>query len=205
MNSNTDYRRKLMKLLIVNASTRQARATDRVVKWVEGNVNGYQLDAEVETIDLKELSLPFFDEPISPMMNQDRTTEGPVKTWLDALDSADGYIIVTPEYNHAMPAPLKNAIDFIDYQVMKKPFIVVGHGGVGGARAIEQVKLTLNANIGAVPVPDSVNVIGFVGYKDLITEDGTANDDSVRAVEPALQSAVETLYWYAGALKAARS
>lgn len=194
-----------MKLLIVNGSTRQARATDRVVKWVENNVNGYGLnDVEFETVDLRELNLPLFDEPVSPMMNENRVTEGSVKQWLDTLASADGYIFVTPEYNHAMGNGLKNAIDFIDYQIMKKPFIVVGHGGVGGARAIENVKTTLNANIGAVPVPNSVNVFGYVGYQDLISEAGEPNDDNVRAQEGPLKAAVETLAWYAGALKTAR-
>ena len=193
-----------MRLLIVNGSTRQARASDRVVKWVENNVKGYDLTGvEFETIDLRELQLPLFDEPVSPMMNDNRVTEGGVKTWLDALASADGYIIVTPEYNHAMGNGLKNAIDFIDYQIMKKPFIVVGHGGVGGARAIEQVKLTLNANIGAIPVPNSVNVFGYVGYQELISEAGEANEE-VKKQEGPLKGAVETLAWYANALKAAR-
>lgn len=193
-----------MKLLIVNGSTRQARASDRVVKWVENNAKGYDLaGVEFETIDLRELQLPLFDEPVSPMMNDNRVTRGGVKTWLDALASADGYIIVTPEYNHAMGNGLKNAIDFIDYQIMKKPFIVVGHGGVGGARAIEQVKLTLNANIGAVPVPSSVNVFGYVGYQELISEAGEANEE-VKKQEGPLKGAVETLAWYASALKTAR-
>jgi NAD(P)H-dependent FMN reductase len=193
-----------MRLLIVNGSTRQARASDRVVKWVENNVKGYGLeDVEFETIDLRELQLPLFDEPVSPMMNENRVTEGGVKQWLDALAGADGYIIVTPEYNHAMGNGLKNAIDFIDYQIMKKPFIVVGHGGVGGARAIEQVKLTLNANIGAVPVPNSVNVFGYVGYHGLISESGEANEE-VKKQEGPLKGAVETLSWYAHALKTAR-
>ena len=99
-----------MKLLIINGSTRQARASERVVKWIENNVKNYELaDVEFETVDLRELALPLFDEPISPMMNENRVTEGGVKQWLDALAGADGYIIVTPEYNHAMGNGLKNA------------------------------------------------------------------------------------------------
>lgn len=194
-----------MKLLIINGSTRQARASDRVVKWVENNVKKYELsDVEFVTVDLRELNLPMFDEPISPMMNENRVTEGGIKQWLDALAGADGYVFVTPEYNHAMGNGLKNAIDFIGHEIMKKPFVVVGHGGVGGARAIENVKTTLNANIGAVPVPNSVNVFGYVGYQDLISETGEVNDDNVRAQEGPLKGAIETLVWYAGALKTAR-
>jgi NAD(P)H-dependent FMN reductase len=193
-----------MKLLIINGSSRQGQASIRVTKWVERNVSAYELEnVTFETINLADLALPMFDEPISPMMNQDRVTEGSVKQWLDALAAADGYVIVTPEYNHAMSNSLKNAIDFIDYQIMKKPFIVVGHGGAGGARAIEQVKLTLNANIGAVPVPNSVTVFGYVGFSNSIDENGVADEEAQKQEGP-LKGAVETLAWYAKALKTAR-
>lgn len=193
-----------MKLLIINSSVREARASGRVTAWVETKAKETLTDVELETVDLKELALPMFDEAVSPMMNPDRHPEGAVKTWLDKLAEADGYVIITPEYNHAMPASLKSAIDYIDFQIMKKPFVVVGHGGTGGSRAIEQVKLTLNAKIGAVPVPNDVTVFGYVGYENLIDEAGVAQTDAVRAQEAPLAGALETLAWYAQALKAGR-
>lgn len=194
-----------MKLLVINGSVRESRATSRVVSWVEKIAQQTAQNVEIATIDLKELKLPMFDEAISPMMNPDRKPEGVVKTWLDALADADGYVFVTPEYNHTMPSGLKNAIDYIDFQVMKKPFLVVGHGGVGGARATQELKLALNASIGAVPVPVAVAVVGYVGYNDLITETGEANTDDVRALEATLKSGVDTLVWYAEALTAKRT
>ena len=193
-----------MKILIIDGSVRNARATPLVVKWVEKHTKANLPDVEVEVADLKTLQLPPFDEAVSPMMNPERKPEGSVKQWLDALASADAYIFVTPEYNHGMSGALKDAIDYIDFQIIKKPFIVVGHGGVGGARAIEQVKLVLNANIGAIPVPNSVTVPGFVGYQNLIDENGDANTDEVKKQEGPLKDALETLTWYAQALKTAR-
>ena len=194
-----------MKLLVINGSVRESRATGRVVAWVEKTARQSLQDIEIATVDLKDIKLPMFDEPVSPMMNPDRKPEGQVKVWLDELAAADGYVFVTPEYNHTMPSGLKNAIDYIDFQVMKKPFLVVGHGGVGGARATQELKLALNANIGAVPVPVAIPVIGYVGYQDLISETGEANTDEVRQLESTLKSGLETLAWYAEALSAKRS
>lgn len=194
-----------MKLLVINGSVRESRATGRVALWVEKTARQSLQDVEIATIDLKDLKLPMFDEPVSPMMNPDRKPEGQVKAWLDELAAADGYVFVTPEYNHTMPSGLKNAIDYIDFQIMKKPFLVVGHGGVGGARATQELKLALNANIGAVPVPVAVPVIGYVGYEDLITEEGEANTEAVKKLESTLRSGLETLLWYAEALSAKRN
>ncbi len=193
-----------MKLLIIDGSIRNAKATPRITKWVEKAAHSTLLDSEIEIIDLKELNLPQFEEAVSPMMNPERKPEGVVKQWLDNLASADGYVFITPEYNHGMPGGLKNAIDLINFQIMKKPFMVVGHGGVGGARAISQVKHVLNANIGAVPIPNTINVIGFVGYTNDISQDGEATTEATAKLAAPLATALETLNWYMGALKLAR-
>lgn len=192
-----------MKLVIIDGSVRQGRATERVTKWVKAAAD--TLDGvEVGVVDLKELALPMFDEPILPMMNKDRQPTGGVKTWLDALESADGLVVVTPEYNHAMPSGLKNAIDYINFQVMHKPFLVVSHGANGGARSMEQVKQALNANLGAVPLGNGVTINGMVGFGDMINESGEANSDEVKKQEKGLVEKLELLVRYAEALKRLR-
>ncbi|MFZ1812038.1 MAG: NAD(P)H-dependent oxidoreductase [Candidatus Saccharimonadales bacterium] len=193
-----------MKLLIINGSVRDGNASARVTKWVEAAAHRYLTDAEIEVVDLKTLALPLFTDATPPMMQENRQPEGAVKTWLDALESADAYVFVTPEYNHGIPGSLKDAIDHIDYQLTKKPFMAVSHGGVGGSRAIEQLRLVLNSNLGAVPIPDSISVFGYVGYENSIDEHGAAQTEAVKKSESALQNALETLHWYATALKAAR-
>ena len=193
-----------MKLLVINGSVRENRATPRVEKWVERHAKALLEDIDTEVVDIKELSLPMFDESISPLMNPERNPTGKVKQWLDALNAADGYIFITPEYNHSVPSGLKNAIDHIDRQIMKKPFMVVGHGGVGGARATEQLKLMLNANIGAVPIPVTVPIIGFIGYEDSISTEGEAKTEAIRKLEGTLKQGLELLKWYMEALNAAK-
>lgn len=194
-----------MNILIINGSVRDGRATSRVEKWVENTAKQIVTGAEISTIDLKALDLPMFSEPILPMMNKDRAPAGSVKQWIDALESADGYVVVTPEYNHAMPSGLKNAIDYINFQVMKKPFLVVSHGANGGARAAEQVKQSLNANIGAVPVSSGVTINGMVGFGDMISETGEPQSEVVEKEQNNLENKLQELVWYSQALKNARS
>ncbi|MGB3023435.1 MAG: NAD(P)H-dependent oxidoreductase [Candidatus Saccharimonadales bacterium] len=193
-----------MNIVIIGGSVRPGNASARVSKWVENVAKNTLQDTEVSVVDLATLNLPRFEEAIPPMMNDQRDPSGALKQWLDALDAADGYVFVTPEYNHGMSGALKDAIDYIDHQIMKKPFIVVSHGGVGGARAVEQVKLVLNANIGAIPVPNSVNIFGYIAMDNSIDEQGIAQSDAVKKTEGPLTGALETLHWYATALKTAR-
>ncbi len=192
-----------MNLVIIDGSVRQGRATERVTKWVKAAADALE-GVEAEVVDLKELAMPMFDEPILPMMNKNRQPTGGVKTWLDALESADGLVVVTPEYNHAMPSGLKNAIDYINFQVMHKPFLVVSHGANGGARSMEQVKQALNASLGAVPLGNGVTINGMVGFGDMINESGEINSDEVKKQEKGLVEKLELLVKYAEALKRLR-
>lgn len=192
-----------MNLVIIDGSVRQGRATERVTKWVKTAADALE-GVEAEVVDLKELAMPMFDEPILPMMNKNRQPTGGVKTWLDALESADGLVVVTPEYNHAMPSGLKNAIDYINFQVMHKPFLVVSHGANGGARSMEQVKQALNASLGAVPLGNGVTINGMVGFGDMINESGEINSDEVKKQEKGLVEKLELLVKYAEALKRLR-
>jgi NAD(P)H-dependent FMN reductase len=189
-----------VKLVIVDGSVRQGRATNRVAAWVAKTANEVLNDVDIEVVDLRELQIPMFDEPVLPMMNPDRQPEGDTKVWLDALSSADAFVFVTPEYNHGMPSGLKSAIDYINFQVMHKPFLVVSHGSNGGARSGEQLKQVLNANIGALPVGSSITINGMVGFGDMISEDGTPHVDEVKRQQSGLEDKLQLLVKYAEAL-----
>jgi len=190
-----------MKVLIVNGSVREQQGSVNVATWVEKTARQSMADTEVETLQLKELDLPMFNEAVVPMMNKDRKSEGTVKQWLDAVQSADAFVFVTPEYNHGMPSGLKNAIDYINYQIMHKPFLVVSHGANGGARAGEQLKQVLNANIGGIPLPGSIAINGMVKYHDLISEEGEIIDEATKGNQKSLEGKLQELAWFAGALK----
>ena len=193
-----------MKIVIIDGSIRDGKASSRIAKWVHKAASETLQNVDLEVVDLKELNLPQFAEPMPPLANKERNPQGSLKVWLDTLASADGFVFITPEYNHGMPGGLKNAIDLIDHQVMRKPFMLVGHGGVGGARAIAQLKTVLNANIGAVPIPNSVNVIGYVGHTNDIDENGNATTEATKQLSGPLAGGLEALAWYTAALKAAR-
>ena len=103
-----------------------------------------------------------------------------------------------------MPSALKNALDFVDVQLQRKPVAVIAHGSVGGARSIEQLKLVLNSSIGAIPVPQTVTLVGPVSRGEMLSEEGEALSPALAGPERALESTLTHLRWYAGALKAAR-
>lgn len=194
-----------MKLVIIDGSLREGRATVRVARWAENIAKQVLKDTEIRTIDLKELDLPIFAEPILPMMNTHRNPEGALKTWLDTLKSADGFVVVTPEYNNSMPGSLKNAIDYIGHEVMHKPFLVVSHGANGGARAGMELKVSLNSNLGAIPIAGSVALNGAIGYHEMISEAGVLKDKSLDHDEKKLRMRLEQLREYAKVLAPLRT
>lgn len=193
-----------MKIQIIVGSTRQGRATPRVAAWVEKTAASVLDGVEVEKVDLMDYELPFFDDAMPPMANQDRHPASQTQKWLDKLAEADGYVFVVPEYNHGMPAALKNAIDFVDVQLKRKPVALVSHGVNGGARASEMAAQVLRS-IGAVPIPEIVAINGMIGYSNLISEAGELLAESVQGAQSTLENTLASLVWYAEALKTATS
>ncbi len=145
-----------MKLGIIIGSTREGRSTDRAAKWV-ATVAGTLEGVEVTTIDLRDFDLPMFNEAVSPQYNPERKTEGVVKQWLDALAAQDAVIVVTPEYNRSIPGVLKNAFDYVAYELDKKPVGIVAHGSANGAQAISHLRGIIPGML-AVGVPRAVFV-----------------------------------------------
>src|SRR4029078_3604993 len=92
-------------------------------------------DAEFELVDLLDYNLPHLDEAIPPSMGQ--YTKPHTLEWPKKIGSLDGFIIVTPEYNHSTSGALKNAIDFLFAEWNNKAVAFVSYGSVGGTRAVE--------------------------------------------------------------------
>lgn len=191
-----------MKLGIIIGTTRQGRQSAKQAKWV-ANVTGNYEDAEVELIDLADYPLPFFDEPISPRYNPNRTPAPEVQKFLDAVARQDAYIFVTPEYNHSIPAVLKNAFDYMTWEMHRKPAAIVSHGTAGGARAAMHLKEIIS-EARAVPIP---NFVAFAHMSDSIDEQGNLAE-AVKAnpygPQSALESLLDELIWYGESLAGAR-
>jgi NAD(P)H-dependent FMN reductase len=125
---------------IITGSTRPGRKSPEVAKWVL-ELAKRRNDAEYELVDIKDFELPLLDESIPPAMGKYQQPH--TKRWAAKIASLDAFIFVSPEYNHGIPAALKNAIDFLFAEWNHKAAGFVSYGSAGGARAVEQLRLVL--------------------------------------------------------------
>ncbi len=123
---------------IILGSTRPNRNGEQVARWVY-DLASRRSDAEFELVDLRDYPLPHLDEPLPPSMGQYQNEH--TRRWADKIASFDGFVIVTPEYNHGTSGVLKNAMDFLYAEWNNKAVGFVSYGGVGGARAAEHLRL----------------------------------------------------------------
>jgi NAD(P)H-dependent FMN reductase len=123
---------------VILGSTRQGRTGDKVAGWFMQHATARD-DLDVELVDLADWPLPFFDSPVPPAFAP--STDPRTLAWAAKVAEADGYVLVTPEYNHGYPAVLKNALDHLYGEWNGKPVGFVGYGGPGGGvRAVEQLR-----------------------------------------------------------------
>lgn len=191
----------MTKIAVIVGSTRQGRATDKLAKWAAAEA---VKQAEAEVLDLRGYPLPFLDEPMSPRYNPNRQPTPEVKAWLDKITAFDGYLLITPEYNRSMPAVLKNAIDTLGHEMDDKPVALVGHGSTGGAQAVANLHMAL-PGVGAVTVPQALFFTDRVA--EAIDDAGMLSAELEAAPyghQANLKTLVQSLVWYADALKAAR-
>lgn len=130
----------MLKLAIIIGSTRPNRVGEAVGKWVHGLAQQRQ-GAELELVDIRDFNLPLLDEPIPP--SQGKYSKDHTKRWAAKIAAFDGYVFVTPEYNHGICGALKNAIDFLYAEWNHKAAGFVGYGSAGGVRAVEHLRLVM--------------------------------------------------------------
>lgn len=186
-----------MQIAIIVGSTRAGRASEKVAKWVEREAKRAGLEPTI--VDLAAYELPFFDEPISPQYNPQRQAAPAVQQWLDEVAAYDGYVIVTPEYNRSIPAVLKNALDYLDYQMKRKPVAIVAYGSSNGAQAVSHLR-GITAGVLALSVPEAT----FVSLGDThgISDEGVLSDEAKAnpyGPQTMLDATLESLRWYAEA------
>jgi NAD(P)H-dependent FMN reductase len=128
----------MTKIGIILGSTRPGRNGEAVAKWVL-DVASKRTDAEFELVDLLDYPLPHLDEALSPKMG--KYAHAHTIAWAEKIASFDGFVMVTPEYNHSTSAVLKNAIDYLYAEWNNKAVGFVSYGGAGGARAVEHLRL----------------------------------------------------------------
>lgn len=182
---------------IIISTTREGRFGDKPAAWIK-DLAAERTDMTTELIDLRDYPLPLFDEPTAPIY---KPAEHAVARRLgDKMETLDGYIFVTAEYNHGPPGALKNAIDYLYPELARKPAAFVGYGGVGAARAVEQLRLIL-VELHVVPLRDAVHV----GLADLIAmrQEGQTFADRPHLIRAA-HTMLGQLSWWARVLKQGR-
>lgn len=186
-----------LKIAVIIGSTRPNRAGHHVAKWFLEQVKDAE-NMQFDLIDLAEEKLPFLHEPEVPSTGNYQIES--TKKWSEKIASYDGYVFVTPEYNHGYPATLKNAIDTIYSEWQKKPVAFVGYGVMGAVRSIEQL-VQVTAQIGMVPIPyAAVNIIESYATVD---EHGSIKPTAIKG--SGTDKLVKELTWWAKLLKPARN
>jgi NAD(P)H-dependent FMN reductase len=130
----------MIRIGVIVGSTRPGRKALDVANWVL-DVAGMRADAVFELVDIAQFNLPLLDEPAPPSLGQ--YTQPHTKAWAARIAEFDGYVFVTPEYNHGPSGALKNAIDFLYAEWNDKAAGFVGYGSAGGIRAVEQLRLVM--------------------------------------------------------------
>lgn len=183
---------------IILGSTRPNRRGEVVAKWALGEIKKHS-EIEAELLDLRDWPLPFFNEVASPDSLEGKYSVDIAKQWAAKVGGADGFIIVTPEYNHGYPAVLKNALDYAYSEWNRKPVAFISYGGAsGGARSVEQLRQVVVA-MEMVPVPKA---LAIASIKRQIDENGQLKEQEV--LNKKLSSLFEELLWWVRTLKHGR-
>jgi NAD(P)H-dependent FMN reductase len=185
------------KLAIVIGSVRPNRFADHPAQWFT-DIARQRDDFEVELIDLKDYPMPFFAETASPVYAPSENEVA--QRWQKKMAEFDAYVFITAEYNRGPTGALKNALDYAYKEWNNKPVSFVGYGGVGGARAIEQLRLNA-IELQMAPIRTAVH-IQFAVYLAVVKEGKKLNDFDV--LQQNAKDMLDQLSWWTVALKAAR-
>jgi NAD(P)H-dependent FMN reductase len=186
-------------LSIILGSSRQGRFADQVATWVTSRVDE-RADVTSEVVDLRDHPLPVFDQA-PPAYTGRSYPNAPSERLGRVLDRADGFLILTPEYNHGYPAVLKNAIDHTFVEWNRKPVAFVGWGNVGGARAIEQLRLVA-VELELAPLRHAVHILPEL--MRALHQAETDPQEVFGALDGRLTLLLDELLWWSAALAAAR-
>ena len=191
------------KLHIIIGSTRPGRAADLVTPWVIDRAQNHGA-FDVEVLDLRDWPLPMFAETFQTVGDfNDPTYSSPlVRSWNKKIAEADGYLVITPEYNHSVPAVLKNAIDsvFVSFAFRNKPIAAVGYSGgiAGGVRAIEHLAhIAVEAEMVPVRTTTIIPQVFEAFDEDQLPKNPIA--------EISLRTSLDDLEWWSGVLAAGRA
>ncbi|MGH9210508.1 MAG: NADPH-dependent FMN reductase [Acidimicrobiales bacterium] len=179
-----------LSIAVIVGSTRAGRFGPTVANWFVTQAQ-VRDDMALDLVDLADVDLP----PALP-----RQPSPSVQDYIARLDRADGFVVVTPEYNHGYPASLKQAIDVAYHEWQAKPVAFVSYGGTaGGLRAVEQLRQVF-AELHATTVRDTVSF-----HMAHTAFDAAGEPVDTSGCSTAAKSLLDQLAWWAAALRTARA
>jgi NAD(P)H-dependent FMN reductase len=188
------------RLQIIVASTRPTRFADKPLAWLLNRLSTRD-DIDLDVLDMRDHPLALYNLAASPARAPREYAREDIAQLGRALDAADGYIVLTSEYNHGYPASLKNALDHVFVELNRKPVAFVGYGGVGAARSIEQLRLVF-IEFEMAALRHAVHIL-----PNILIPAMTAEEFDLEVFAPMderLEMLVKDLLWWTIALKTAR-
>ncbi|WP_405759067.1 NAD(P)H-dependent oxidoreductase [Streptomyces sp. NBC_01420] len=183
-----------LKVAVILASNREGRFAPVIADWFLAHADGHPA-IETDVVDVAALDLPtalaYRLEPSTRELLADVSAR---------LDGADAFVVVTPEYNHSYPAPLKNLIDWHRAEWQAKPVAFVSYGGVsGGLRAVEHLRQVF-AELHTVSIRDTVS---FHNAGAQFDDEGRHRDPA--GPDAAVKTLLDQLVWWGRALRDAKA
>jgi len=188
------------RIAIVVASTRTQRFADYPLAWLRERL-GARDDLELSVIDIRDVTLPYYDLPKAPALARREYTSETERELGERLDALDGFLFLVNEYNHGYTAGLKNVLDHYFAEFEHKPVAFFGYGNVGGSRAIEQLRQVV-AELSMVSVRETVHIVG--NQFQPVREGGAASAAVFDSLAARLTVMTDHLLWWARALRVAR-
>lgn len=186
-----------LKIGIIVSTTREGRFGEVPARWIL-DMASTRTDLDFEIVDLRDYPLSFYGETKFP--SQDDTSDA-ASRWGRKMAELDGYLFVTAEYNHGVPGVLKNALDHAYPEFNKKPVAFVGYVGVGGARAVEQLRLVC-IELRMAPTRTAVH-IGMEPYLGVVQEGKELSDYGF--LKKSAEATLEEIAWWTHTLNAGRA
>ncbi|MDO5061406.1 MAG: NAD(P)H-dependent oxidoreductase [Actinomycetaceae bacterium] len=121
-----------MKIAVILGSGRDGRKGEAVVNWILEKAQARGGAVTYELVDIKDYELPFYTNELPPSFLEKQYGDAAIQCCSDTIDQYAGFVFVTPEYNHSVPAQFKNAFDHLYSEWKEKPVLVAGYSWGGG-------------------------------------------------------------------------
>jgi NAD(P)H-dependent FMN reductase len=189
-----------MIISVILGSTRQGRFSEKPAQWILQYLRKRD-DVEARLLDLRDFPMPFFDQPLPPAMpGRPPYQHEAVQKWTAEIAASDGFVFVTPEYNHGPSAVLKNAIDWVYPEWNRKAAAFVSYCGAMGARSVEQLR-QIAIELQLAPIRSSVHIPPATLWTHMQGSDVT---NGLAELDQPATVMVDDLIWWTAALKAFR-